>query len=237
MVPPLDAGALVLAFGITVLEMTEVVALVFALGSEGHRPRDPILGAVVGVAVVGGIAALTGAGLAALPRGLLLAVAAATLVAFGFFLLRSTLRTYRRLRSPTKAPARSSSTLPFAGGFAVGAVETLETVIVLVALAAGGNGFSALVGALAGGALLVAAAAAVHEQVRRIKVPTLKVAATSLLFSYGIFWAVEASGRSWPGPEQLSDLWLVPMVAVFLGVVRGVVALDARRAGPAGAKG
>jgi uncharacterized membrane protein len=237
MVPSLDSGALVLAFAVTVLEMTEVVALVVALSSEGTSTRDPILGAVTGVAVVAGIAAVTGASLTALPHGLLLGVAAITLILFGFFLLRSTLRTYRRLRSPSYAPHKPSSTLPFAGGFAVGAIETLETVIVLVALAAGGNGFSALVGALVGGGLLVVAAAAVHERVRRIKVPTLKLAATALLFSYGTFWAVEAAGRSWPGPSTLSDLWLVPMVLGLAVVVRGLVWLDARGPRPAGAKG
>jgi uncharacterized membrane protein len=215
--------ALVAAFIITLIEMTEVVALVFALSAEHESIRTGATGAIAGTAVVSGVALATGAVLIAFPRTILLWAAAVVLVAFGFFLLRSTFKTYRRLRVPSgssPAPvARTSHAVQFAGGFSVGVVETLETVIVLIALAAAGYGFSAIVGAVAGGVLLVAVAVVLHEQVRKIKVPLLKVIATALLFDYATFWAGEAAGYSWPG----SDLILIPLFVVFFLAVRAVV--------------
>lgn len=229
--------ALVAAFVITLIEMTEVVALVFALSAEHGSVRTGTGGAVAGTAVVAGVALAAGAALVAFPRWALLWAAAVVLVGFGLFLLRSTLKSYRRLRQPSPtatAPGKASHAVQFAGGFSVGAIETLETVVVLLALAAAGYGASAVIGAVAGGVLLVAAAAVLHEQVRRIKVPLLKVVATGLLFAYAVFWAGEAAGVDWPG----ADLVLIPLAVVAMLAVRGIVDWRVPPAPvPVGAKG
>ena len=96
-----------------------------------------------------------------------------------------------------------------------------KAIIVLLALAAAGYGFSALVGAVAGGALLVVVALSVHDRIRRIKVPWLKVGGTSVVFAFAVFWGGEAAGVNWPG----GDLFLLPLVAAGLLLVRGTVAL------------
>ena len=216
--------ALLAAFLITVLEMTEVVALVFALAADHTTVRQGALGAVGGTAVVAAIALGFGAVLIAFPRAYLLWGSAFVLAAFGVFLFRSTLRTYRT-RGPaspgTPAPSAGQTAAQFAGGFSVGAVESTETVIVLLALAAAGYGFSALVGAVLGGALLVCVALVVHERIRRIKAPWLKVGGTAVVFSFAVFWGGEAAGVSWPGGD------LILLLFVFLGVliVRGGVGM------------
>jgi uncharacterized membrane protein len=215
--------ALIAAFLITVLEMTEVVALVFALAADHTTVRHGALGAVGGTAVVSAIAFGFGAVLIAFPRAYLLWGSAAVLAAFGVFLFRSTLKTYRRRKSALAgAPAPSSTgqtAAQFAGGFSVGAVESTETVIVLLALAAAGYGFSAIVGAVLGGALLVCVALVVHDRIRRIKVPWLKVGGTAVVFSFALFWGGEAAGVSWPG----GDLILLLFVVVGVVLVRGGV--------------
>jgi uncharacterized membrane protein len=227
MLPGIDLAAVLLAFALTVIEMTEVVALVFAIGAERDALRPAALGAVVGVAGVSAVALAVGVGLEALPRGPLLGGAAITLFLFGIFLLRSTRKAYRRARAPpTNAPLKGSG-LHFAGGAVVGAVEATEVVIVLVALAAGGNGFSALLGAIAAGVLLVGVALVVHERIRRIKVPTLKFAATSALFAFAAFWGGEAVGFVWPGPMAYWDLWLLPLFLVSGTVLEGLLRYDA----------
>ncbi len=215
--------ALLVALVITMVEMTEVVAVVFALapasGSVGHGAA----GAVAGTTVVGVIAFVSGAALLALPRADLLWGASLTLFAFGIFLFRSTLRAFRRDRARSAgAPSPSPGTyraLQFAGGFSVGAVEATEAVIVLLALAAAGYGFSAIVGALVGGAALAAIAFAVHQEIRRIKVLTLRWGATSLLFTFAVFWSGEAAGLAWP----LGDAFLVVLFLIALLIVRGAV--------------
>jgi uncharacterized membrane protein len=221
--------ALLVAFVITLLEMTEVVALVFALSADHGTIAHGALGAVTGTATIAVIALGFGALIIAFPREYLLWASALLLTAFGVFLFRSTLRTYRRSRAGTaKAPASSGSgqsAVQFAGGFSVGAVEATEAVVVLIALAAAGYGFSALVGALVAGAVLVIATALVHERIRRIKVPWLKLGATSMLFAFAVFWAGEAAHLSWPG----GDLILIPLFLTALVVIRGCVEVGLRR--------
>jgi uncharacterized membrane protein len=216
--------ALLTAFLITVIEMTEVVALVFALSADHTSIRSGAAGAIAGTAVVAAVAVASVAVLLAVPHRDLLWGSAVVLLAFGVFLFRSTLRSYRRARappSPTTAPKASAHALQFAGGFSVGAVEAVETVIVLIALAAAGYPDSAVIGSLVGGVALVATAAAVHDRIRRIKVPWLKLGATSLLLSFAIFWGGEAAGVTWPG----NDLFLVPLVLGMIALVRGVIQL------------
>jgi uncharacterized membrane protein len=218
-VAAIDVGALALAFLITVVELTEVVALVFALHGETETVRHGALGAVLGVAVVGAVAVLGGSLILRLPSRDLLVASAVVLAAFGVFLFRSTLKSYRRARAarsgaPSASPGARS--IQFAGGFTVGVVETMEAVIVLLPIAAAGQTVAAVAGAVSAGVLLVVLALAIHEQIRRIKVPWLKWGATSLLFSFAVFWAGEAVGLAWP----YGDLTLVGLFVVALGIVR-----------------
>jgi Ca2+/H+ antiporter, TMEM165/GDT1 family len=211
--------ALVAAFLIVIVEMTEVVALVFALSADHASVRPGAAGAVAGSATIGVIALASGALLLELPRSWLLWGSAVALAAFGVFLFRSTLRSYRRSRASTKPGSPQREGLLFAGGFSVGAVESTEAVIVLLAIDAAGYGREALVGAVIAGAVLVAAAVIVHDRIRKIKVPLLKLGATSLLFAFAVFWGGEATGYSWPG----QDLSLIPLFLAGLVVVRGGV--------------
>jgi len=222
----LSAGPLILAFVITVTELTEVVAIVFAVSTEADRVRTGVLGAIAGTGVVAVVALASGAALEAIPHGDFLGAAAVVLAAFGVFMFRSTLKSYRKFRDPVKAKAPAARhTLHFASGFSVGAVEATEAVIVLLALAAGGYGPSALVGAVAGGAILVVAALIVHERIRRIKVPTLKLGGTAMLFSFAAFWGGEAAGVGFPGTGSEVDLILIPFFVVAVLAVRGAVAV------------
>ncbi len=221
--------AVVVGFVITLLEMTEVVALVFALSADHRTIAHGAAGAVAGTAVVALIAFTFGALIIALPREYLLWASGITLAAFGVFLFRSTLRSYRGARAaalgPTPPSNSSHAVLLFAGGFSVGAVEATEVVVVLIALAAAGYGFSALIGAFGAGAILVIATLLVQQRIRRIKVPWLKWGATSMLFTFSVFWLGEAAGLAWPG----GDLILIPLFLVALLLVRASVELALRR--------
>lgn len=221
----LSAGPLLLAFLITVIELTEVVALVFALQGETGSIRHGAYGAVAGTSVVGAIALGAGAALTRVPSDLLLAASAVALFGFGVFLFRSTLRAYRRARAAATGrpggPEKGGRALQFGGGFTVGAIEATEAVIVLISLAAAGEAGSALVGAVVGVVVLVVLASLLHGRIRRIKVPQLKLGATALLFTFAIFWSGEAVRLPWP----YADLFLIPLFLLVLLAVRGALAL------------
>jgi uncharacterized membrane protein len=216
----LDPAAFLLALAITLTELTEVVALVVALYGETGTIRHGVLGALGGIALVGALALGAGALLLAVPTRLLLYASATVLAAFGVFLFRSTFRSYRRARTlaPSVTPP-SSVPLGFTAGFTVGGIEALEAAIVLIGIAAGGQGFSAIAGAVVAGAILVGLAALLHERIRRVKTPQLKLFATGMLFTLATFWGGEAAGFSWP----FGDLLLIPIFVVALLVVRGTV--------------
>lgn len=221
-------GALVLAFVITLIEMTEVAVLVLALSAEDEALRHAAAGAVAGVAVVAVAAAVVGGVVSMIPSAELLAASAVVLTGFGVFLFRSTLRTYRASRAlASGAPVapRRPPVVHFAGGFTVGVVEAVETVLVLIPLAAAGQATAALLGALSAGAVLVVAVLLVHEQIRKVKTAWLKLGATALIFTYAVFWWGEAFGVAWP----LGDLFLIPLFIAGVVIVRAAIAFFLRR--------
>ncbi|MFZ0698876.1 MAG: hypothetical protein WAN74_01605 [Thermoplasmata archaeon] len=228
MYPALNLATVVLAFLIVIVEMTEVVALIFALQGDTGTLRHGTAGAIAGVAVVGTITVVAGALILAVPAQFVLLGSGIVLVAFGMFLFRSTLRSYRRARTP--APATSAGTtrgarsVQFGGGFTVGAVETTEAAIVLLPIAATGQGWSAVLGATLAGVLLIGLAFVLHERIRRIKVPWLKLGATSLLFAFATFWLGEVAGVPWPWGDAL----LVPLFLVALVLVRATLEIFLR---------
>ena len=222
--------ALIVAFVLTLIEMTEVVVLVIAVTADHPTVRPGAAGAVTGVTVVSLLALGVGAALAVVAHTYLLWVSAVLLAAFGVFLFRSTLRSYRRAAEPASAapPSRYAGGFQFGAGFSAGAVEAVEVVVVLLGLTAAGYGWDAIVGAFLAGAILVVLAFLIHERLRRIKVPWLKLFGTSMLFTFAAFWLGEALGVAWPG----SDLFLIPIFLLALLVSRGLIQVGLRPAGP-----
>ncbi len=219
--------AILAAFLITLLEMTEVIVLVVAVSADHPSARPGATGAVAGVGAVALVALGVGAFLGVFAHLYLLWVSGALLTAFGVFLFRSTLRSYRRAALPpgTGPPPKFGGVVQFGTGFTAGSVEAVETVVVLLGITAAGYAFSAVVGALAAGGILVVLAFLVHERLRRIKVPWLKLLGTSMLFTFAVFWFGEAFGVAWPG----ADLFLLPLFGLSLVVVRGGVELGLGR--------
>lgn len=213
--------AVLTAFLITLLEMTEVVVLVIAVSADHPTARPGAAGAVVGVTVVSAAAVGVGAVLSVIDHSYLLWVSAVMLAAFGVFLFRSTLRSYRRAAMPpgSAPPSKMAGALQFGTGLTAGAVEAIETVVVLLGITAAGYAVSAIVGALLGGVVLIGLALLVHERLRTIKVPWLKLTGTSLLFTFATFWLGEALGVNWPG----ADLFLIPLFLAALLLSRAGV--------------
>jgi uncharacterized membrane protein len=230
------AGALLVAFLITVLELTEVVAIVYALSASNRSMRQGVLGAISGVVFVSLLALVAGVVIVqyqSVAETILLIVSALLLWGFGIVLFRSTIKSYFKEALKKKGTGDKGSQpvtdelgskALFSGGFSVGAVETLEAVIVLLALTAGGYGDEAVIGFIAGGALLLILGYVLHDSIRKVKVPPLKWVGTTLLFTFAIFWSGEsmedAGWFNWPTfGTNFSDIVLVPIFVLTLVAV------------------
>lgn len=220
-------GALLVAFLITLLEMTDVVALVYALGAGARTMRPGFTGAVLGVALVAVAGAVVSENVLINqgPDALTHAVGTVMLWAFAFLLLRSTNKTYvkeARKRAGKKEakkayPAPESLTPRdlFMTGFTVGIGEAMEALVPLLGLTAQGWQVEVLAGAILGGCVIVIVGFFLHEHVKKVKVPTLKWATTSLLFAFAVLYTWEALG----------ELHLVWYTAYFDGVPNDVLLL------------
>jgi tetratricopeptide (TPR) repeat protein len=152
---------------------------------------------------------------------------------FGVFFFRSTVKTYYRearkkygLENKRKKSIMDEigAKALFTGGFSVGSVETLEAMIVLLALTTGGFGWEALFGFIGGGVLLLTLGYMLHEQIRKIKVAPLKWFGSTMIFTFAVFWTGEALDYlkvfEWPTLlNQYPDIFLIPLFVLTLFAV------------------
>lgn len=239
--------ALVSAFFITLLEMTDVVALVYALGSGSKSMRPGLLGATGGVAIVSLAAIGVGLALVGVPDALTHAVGTVIIWGFSFVLLNSTFKTYRReaqrkagiqtRKKEHPSPDTLTSRDLAVTGLAVGAGETIEAAIPLLAISATSGATPVVLGALAAGATIAIAAHFLHAHIKRIKVPLLKWVATSILFAFAMIWTLETLGNltviyfpTYWGSVP-TDILLIPFTITTLGLVRYAIHFDLKAQG------
>jgi len=197
--------------GITVLEMSEAAAVGMTIYASS-RQRLAYVAVSAGALVVFIPAALIGKYLNLLPIVYVRLVSATLLLYFGLRLVRSARRSVlfqAGIRGGSKHEELEKGVL--SAGFAVGSIEAFEASIVLIALYP--NGYtSTLLGLFAGIAVVAAAAVALHSQVRKVKQAIMKIAVSSILLTFSLFWYFEAA-------FPINDLYLVPMFAVFFAGV------------------
>lgn len=236
-------AAFATAFLVALVEMTDVFALVYALGAGVKSMRPGVLGASGGVAVVAAVGLVIGASLSLAAQefseAAIHAVATVVLWGFGVILLRSTLKSYvqeakkrQGISGPKKSfppPSAMTSSELMILGFTVGATETFEALIPLLALSAQGMAAEAIAGGVLGGLVLVPIGWVLRERVKRVKVPLLKWVTTSAVFAFAAQWTFEAlvEIHATPLPPNESalvlSLFIPPLFIASLLIVRGIV--------------
>jgi uncharacterized membrane protein len=223
----LTAAGAALAVG---LELLEALAIVLAVGVS-RRWRDAVIGAAGAVVVLAVVAGLVGPVLlAALPLDLLRTVVGVALLLFGLEWLRKGVLRLAGRRAPSDSlkeyleerEAMEALPPPAAGAadwparvvaFKGVALEGLEVVLIVAALAGGSKGAApAVVGA--GVAVLAVAAIGivVHRPLARLPESHLKYAVGLLLTAFGVFFLAEGLGVEWPG----GDVALLYVAALLL---------------------
>ena len=219
------------------VEAVEALTIVLALGVV-RGWRSPLIGVGVAALVLGVIVAVLGPALSLLPIDTLRLVVGGLLLVFGLqWLRKAILRSsgYKALhdegaafaaereqasRVPRSAPAAMdwySFTVAFKGVL----LEGLEVVFIVVTFGASqGRTPLAAAAAVTAVVLVLLVGIAVRSPLERVPENTIKFAVGLLLTSFGVFWAGEGAGVTWPGSDVAILAILAFLVLVSFALVR-----------------
>ncbi|KUO80977.1 MAG: hypothetical protein AT718_10875 [Vulcanisaeta sp. JCHS_4] len=203
----MNFGVFFAAFGISLLALSEAGA-VTAIYQGIYRGFRPVLYALAGVLLVLVPTFTVGRYIVYLPLDYVLAASAVILFYFGYRLLRSARRYFKRA---AKGGGGEEERGDLAVVFTVSAIEAFEAALVLIALIPRSYA-SALVGTLIASAIVIVLTVLIKDQIARIRLPHLKYVLSSLLFSLGTLWAMEAIDL------EITDLVLIPLFLAYLGI-------------------
>jgi uncharacterized membrane protein len=203
----MEFGVFFAALGISLLELSEAGA-VTAIYQGLYRGFRPVLYSLAGVLLVLVPTFTVGRYIVYLPLDYVLAASAVILFYFGYRLLRSARRYFKGMN---KGGGGEEERGDLAVVFTVSAIEAFEAALVLIALIPKSYA-STLMGTLIAAAVVVVLTALIKNQIARIRLPHLKYVLSSLLFSLGTLWAMEATGL------EITDLVLLPLFLAYLGI-------------------
>ncbi|MEM0155854.1 MAG: hypothetical protein QW597_04545 [Thermoplasmataceae archaeon] len=209
----INLGVLLAALGIVILEMSEASAVAITISAETGGV-GPILYTVLGIFVVMVPAIFIGERISYLPIFLVRIVSALLLLYFAQRLAKSARRSmkFQKMnnfpKSEKETPGKKGVSYT---AFSVGAVESFEAAIVLVALFPESFGSTAY-GIIGGLIVVVVFSFVLRRGIRKLKQGIMKVAVSSILFTFSAFWFAESV-------VPISDLLLVPLFVLFFVLV------------------
>ena len=223
------------AFLACAVEMVEALTIVLAVGvTRGWR--SALTGTGCALAVLAVVVAALGPALAHLPIDSLRLVVGTLLLVFGLQWLRKAIlrasglkamhdedliyeAEIAALRADGGAHAHDwyAFTVAFKGVF----LEGLEVAFIVVTFGGSQHNVGlASLGALAALVIVLIVASVVHAPLSRVPENTLKFGVGVMLTSFGMFWAGEGAGATWPG----ADASILALIAFVLLMSFGLVA-------------
>jgi uncharacterized membrane protein len=217
-------------FVASAVEAVEALTIVLAVGvTRGWR--STLIGVGAAAIVLAGVVAVLGPALRLIPIGTLRFIVGGLLLAFGMQWLRKAIlrasgykalhdegAAYTRERDEAEAAARPSSGMDwysFTVAFKGVLLEGLEVTFIVITFGSTQNRLWVAASAAAAAVVVVViAGVAVRGPLERVPENQLKFVVGVLLTSFGIFWAGEGAGVSWP----LGDVAILLIVA-FLALV------------------
>jgi uncharacterized membrane protein len=212
------------------VEAVEALTIVLAVGAT-RSWRSAMIGVGTATAVLTVIVAALGPALTALPVFGLQWLRKAILRAAGLKALHDELGTFaeeKRAAGAAGPRATQFDGYSFAIAFKGVLLEGLEVAFIVLTFGANQDdvGLAALAAAAAIATVILAGIAA-RAPLARVPENTMKFAVGVMLSSFGMFWAAEGAGASWPG----GDAALLAIVPATLGAALGMVGA-LRRAQP-----
>ncbi|BFH74100.1 membrane protein [Sulfurisphaera javensis] len=202
----MDLGVFFASLGISLLELSEAGAIA-AIYHNILKNNIPFLYAILGVLVVLIPTFTLGKFIYLVPLSYFLLAASVILFYFGYRLLRSARRYFKK---QFKKKGEKEEKEGVGVVFTVSAVEGLEASLVILALLPQSYS-SALLGAIIAGVAVVILTAVLKAQIAKIRLPHLKFILSALLFSLGTLWL----GEVFIG---IDEIFLPLFLLIYLGV-------------------
>ncbi len=224
------------AFLGAMVEVVEAFTIVLAVSIvRGWRPA--LLGTLAGVAALALMVVVLGPALSLIPLRALQFVVGILLLLFGLRWLRKAIlraiglialhdeeaafvASTRELAAQEQRRSNSLDWIAGLAAFKAVLLEGAEVVFIVIAVGAGdGMLWPAAFGAAAAAVLVLALGALAHKPLSRVPENALKFAVGVMLSAFGLFWAGEGLGVSWPG----EDLSILAFALIFLGVAGALI--------------
>jgi uncharacterized membrane protein len=235
----------VAAFLASAVEAVEALTIVLAVGVV-RGWRSTLAGVAAATVVLAVVIAVLGPALATIPIDTLRLLVGALLLAFGLQWLRKAIlrasgykplhdeaAAYTRETDQAKAAAQPAGTdwYSFTVAFKGVLLEGLEVAFIVVTFGST-QGRLPLAAAAAAAAviLVIAVGLIVRGPLERVPENTLKLVVGILLTSFGIFWAGEGAGVTWPGTDLAILAITAYLTLISLALIR---TLRRRRTTPA----
>lgn len=202
----MDLGVFLASLGISLLELSEAGAIA-AIYHNIFKNNTPFIYAILGVLVVLVPTFTLGKFIYLIPINYFLLGASVILFYFGYRLIRSARRYFKR---QFKKKEEKEEKEGIGVVFTVSAIEGLEASLVILALLPQSY-LSALYGAILAGIIVVILTAIMKAQISRIRLPHLKFVLSALLFSLGSLWIGEVV-------VGIDEIFLPILFLVYLGV-------------------
>jgi uncharacterized membrane protein len=224
-----ELGFAISVFIACAVEAVEATTIVMAVGN-GRSWSSALGGVGTAIVALAAIVAAAGTALGQLPLDVFRLVIGAVLLIVGLQWLRKAILRAAGLKAlhdedaiyqreleaaeadPRVAPGRFDP-YSFAVAFKGVLLEGLEIAVIVITFGAD-HRHTGLAAAAAGLAVLavVALGVAVRAPLSRVPENTMKFTVGVMLVSFGVFWAAEGAGLSWPG----GDAFLLALLAITL---------------------
>jgi len=224
-----ELGLAISVFLACAVEAVEALTIVMAVGTA-RSWRSALAGVGAATLALAAIVVALGTALTSLPLDELRILIGVLLLIFGLQWLRKAIlraaglkalhderETYEQESAAARAASRPLGTFDaysFVVSFKGVLLEGLEVALIVVTFGANQHRV-ALAAAAAGAAVAVVVAGgfAVRAPLARVPENTMKFTVGVMLCSFGLFWAAEGAGASWPG----GDASLLAIIPALLG--------------------
>lgn len=248
-----DLALLVSVFLACAVEAVEALTIVLAVG-QTRSWSSALYGCAAAIVLLAVLIAGLGSTLGRLPVDWLRLLVGGLLLAFGLQWLRKAILRAARMKAlhdetaifETESAAAQAAgdgvmagvdVYAFTASFKAVLLEGLEVAIIVLTFGASRHRVPLAAAAAACAVVLVALAGlAVRAPLARVPENTIKFAVGVLLSAFGVFWAGEGAGVSWPGGDAaLIALAAIVMLAALAltFALRAILAGRSARAGPA----